>query len=174
MPKPNFNDAPKPLLEVAKYLRSSSAKLKIRQGVLNGRRVDFFKGKHAVNAVMRDTYAKYSKALPAVEDRPAAEKLIADAHQNGFFLRVEKPPKAKTLALQPMQVFSPDAYYIWVYEGSQWRGTLLGLLVLLLTLAGVMFPLWPASLRLGVYYLSLALLGLLALFFGLIVVRFLL
>ncbi|KAI9339562.1 translocation protein Sec62-domain-containing protein [Zopfochytrium polystomum] len=129
-------------------------------------------GKHAVNAILREPYKKYSAALPDASDRPTAEKLIAEVHQSGFFLRVEKPPKSKTLSLQPIQVFSPDAFYIWVYEGNQWWGTLMGLGVLVLTLAGVMFPLWPQFMRTGVYYLSLAFLGLLGLFFGLIIVRF--
>lgn len=37
-------EAPRPILNVAKYLRSSSSGLKNRQGVLNGKRVDYFKG----------------------------------------------------------------------------------------------------------------------------------
>jgi len=42
-------EAPRPPLNisnVAKYLRSSSSGLKNRQGVLNGKRVDYFKGNH--------------------------------------------------------------------------------------------------------------------------------
>ena len=40
-----------------------------------------------------------------------------------------------------------------------------------LILAGVMFPLWPTSLRIGVWYLSMAMLGVIALFFGLAIFR---
>ncbi|KAI8834314.1 translocation protein Sec62-domain-containing protein [Chytridium lagenaria] len=151
-------------------MRSAESKLKIRQGILNGRRVDFFKGKHAANALLRDPYKK-SPARPAIPDREAAEKLLSELLTLGFFIRVEKESKSKVLSLQQLQVFGPEAFYVWVYEGSQWRGTLIGLGVLMLTLAGVMFPLWPASMRLGVYYLSLAVLGLMGLFMGLAVVR---
>jgi hypothetical protein len=38
-------------------------------------------------------------------------------------------------------------------------------------LAGVMFPLWPSTMRLGVWYLSIACLGLVGLFFAIAIVR---
>ena len=38
-------------------------------------------------------------------------------------------------------------------------------------LAGVMFPLWPMTLRLGVWYLSILFLSLLGVFFGIAIVR---
>jgi len=40
-----------------------------------------------------------------------------------------------------------------------------------LMLAGVMFPLWPPIMRLGVWYLSIGMLGLIGLFFAIAVVR---
>ena len=46
--------------------------------------------------------------------------------------------------------------------------------MVLILLAGVMFPLWPPSLRLGVYYLSLGVLGLIGVFMGIAVVRLIL
>lgn len=48
---------------------------------------------------------------------------------------------------------------------------LIGSLVVLITLAGVMFPMWPYELRIGVWYLSMAALGLLGVFFALAVIR---
>lgn len=38
-------------------------------------------------------------------------------------------------------------------------------------LAGVMFPLWPPIMRLGVWYLSMGVLGLVGLFFAIAIVR---
>lgn len=38
-------------------------------------------------------------------------------------------------------------------------------------LAAVMFPLWPSPLRVGVWYLSIGLLGLIGLFFAIAIVR---
>jgi len=38
-------------------------------------------------------------------------------------------------------------------------------------LGGVMFPLWPPTMRLGVWYLSMGMLGLIGLFFAIAIVR---
>lgn len=46
--------------------------------------------------------------------------------------------------------------------------------MILLMLAGVMFPLWPTSMRIGVWYLSIGMLGLIGAFFGLAIVRLIL
>lgn len=46
--------------------------------------------------------------------------------------------------------------------------------MILLMLAGVMFPLWPTSMRVGVWYLSVGMLGLIGAFFGLAIVRLIL
>ncbi|KAI8609971.1 translocation protein Sec62-domain-containing protein [Chytriomyces sp. MP71] len=154
-------------------MRSTESKLKVRQGIFNGHRVDFFKGKHAVNSLLREPYRKDSKR-PEIADRDAAEQFAADLQKNGFFLRVEKQPKNKTLTLQPVQVFSPDAYYIWVYDNAPWWSNLAGVGVLVVIFLGVLFPLWPAFMRQGVYYLSLAFLGLMGLFFALAVFRLIL
>lgn len=43
--------------------------------------------------------------------------------------------------------------------------------MVLIMLAGVMFPLWPVKLRIGVWYLSVGVLGLVGAFMGLAVVR---
>jgi translocation protein SEC62 len=45
------------------------------------------------------------------------------------------------------------------------------MLMVALMLAAVMFPLWPPIMRLGVWYLSVAMLGLIGAFFGLAIVR---
>lgn len=70
-----------------------------------------------------------------------------------------------------MQTFVPTDYYAWFYEGSQWTTYLGGVAMVAIMLAGVMFPLWPPIMRLGVWYLSIGVLGLLGLFFGLAIVR---
>jgi len=43
--------------------------------------------------------------------------------------------------------------------------------MVLVILAGVMFPLWPPIMRLGAYYVSLAMMGFIALFFAIAIVR---
>lgn len=70
-----------------------------------------------------------------------------------------------------MQMFKPEDYYAWFYEGSQWTTYAGGLLMVVILLAGVMFPLWPPIMRLGVWYLSVAALGFIGLFFAIAIVR---
>ena len=94
--------------------------------------------------------------------------------QHGLFVRAGKQPKSKQLTISPPGPFSSDDYYIWVYQGSQIRGMLVGIGVLLLVLTGVMFPLWPASMRQGVYYLSLVMMGLMGALMALGVIRLIL
>ncbi|KAI9005296.1 translocation protein Sec62-domain-containing protein [Gaertneriomyces semiglobifer] len=170
-----FKDVPQDIKAVADFLRGGESKLKVRQGVLNGRRVDYFKGKHAVNAILREPYRKkQTKLRPQVSDRPGGEELLTRLFTQKFFVKVQKASKSKQLELVPQPVnFEPESYYAWVYEGSQLKGILIGTGVLLVTFAGVMFPLWPTSLRMGVYYLSLGLLGLMGVFLGIVVVRLL-
>jgi hypothetical protein len=70
-----------------------------------------------------------------------------------------------------MQLFKPDEYYAWFYEGSQWTNYVGGVAMVAIILAGVMFPLWPPILRLGVWYLSLVFLGLIGLLLFISVIR---
>ncbi|KAI8826008.1 translocation protein Sec62-domain-containing protein [Fimicolochytrium jonesii] len=176
----DLKSIPKEFVATADFLRSGDAKLTLKQGTLDGRRVDFFKGKHAVNALLR----KPSPKRPTVTSRPTAESHLSELHRNGLFIQVDRsskptkpttpgggPPPIPLQLSQPQAPFSPDNYYAWVYEGSQLKGILIGTGVLAVTFAGVMFPLWPASLRQGVYYLSLGLLGLMGLFMVLVLFR---
>lgn len=93
-----------------------------------------------------------------------------------FFLRVDRQPGAtatapKNLSFFQQQSFVPDGYFAWFYEGSQWTTYLGGIAMVAVMLAGVMFPLWPPTLRLGVWYLSIGVLVLIGAFFGIAILR---
>jgi translocation protein SEC62 len=95
-----------------------------------------------------------------------------------FFLRVQRGAPSgssssspKVLQVIPEQKFVPDEYYVWFFEGSQWTTYAGAVLMVGIMLGGVMFPLWPPIMRLGVWYLSMAMLGLIALFFAIAIVR---
>lgn len=77
----------------------------------------------------------------------------------------------KVLEIDRQQKFEADQYYVWFLEGSKLKSMLGGIAMVAVILAGVMFPLWPTSLRIGVWYLSMAMLGVIALFFGLAIFR---
>jgi translocation protein SEC62 len=79
-----------------------------------------------------------------------------------------------TVRIQQHQEANDDNYYIWLYEGSQWKQKLYAVLALVVVVAVVLFPLWPLILRQGVWYLSMGVLGLLGLFFAMAIFRLIL
>jgi translocation protein SEC62 len=169
--------APPELRSVAQFLRGSSSGMKIRVGAINGKRIDYFKGKSAIKALLSPSYAKL-KSVPKVTNEEEADTLLNSLIPFAFFLRVDRGAPSgtssnspKQVTVNPIQAFKPEDYYAWFYEGSQWTTYAGGVLMVAIMLAGVMFPLWPPTMRLGVWYLSIACLGLVGLFFAIAIVR---
>jgi translocation protein SEC62 len=134
-------------------------------------------GKSAVKAILSPAYQKL-KGVPPVRNEEEAAVVLRAANAFAFFIRVQRGEPTGTSSSSPkalqviqQQMFSPDEYYAWFYDGSQWTTYAGGLLMVGILLAGVMFPLWPPIMRLGVWYLSMGMLGLIGLFFGLAIVR---
>lgn len=171
--------------------------MKVRVGALNGKRADYFKGapcpsdratssrflipriagKSAVKALTSPAYAKV-KNVPKITTEDEARALLASIVPYAFYLRVDRgapsgssPNSPKLLTVNQVQMFQETEYYVWFYEGSQWLTYLGAAAMLAVILAGVMFPLWPPTLRLGVWYLSMGVLGLIGLFFAIAIVR---
>ncbi|WFD31736.1 Translocation protein S62 [Malassezia sp. CBS 17886] len=171
-------NAPPQLRNLANFLRGK-AQIKTRHGVVNGRRVDYFKGSVAMDAVLSPAYAKLKNVPPQPADAEGAERLLHSALPYAFYLRVDRgpPPASKDgkllrpLQVNQMQTFEPELYYAWFYEGSQLGVKLAGLGMVVLMLAGVMFPLWPSFMRRGVWYLSVGVLGLFGLLMVVAVIR---
>lgn len=142
--------------------------------------------------------SKKNSLLPAVTDRASAENIFKmlpismlalrvakledgenpahgqPGHQHGGGGRKSKQKGKKGLwnvKIEPQQDANDEYHYIWLYEGSQWKQKLYSIGALVIVLALVLFPLWPYTLRKGVWWLSMACLGLLAAFFGLAIVR---
>lgn len=185
--------APPDVAKVAQFLRGGNAGIKIRVGALNGKRLDYFKGaffvnfrrnlanayigKSAIKALLSPAYAKLA-GVPKVTTEAEAQTLLSAVNAFAFFLRVQRGGPTGTSASSPKalqiiqeQKFVPEEYYAWFYNGSQWTVYAGGILMVAIMLAGVMFPLWPPTMRLGVWYLSIAMLGLIGLFFAIAVVR---
>lgn len=96
---------------------------------------------------------------------PSALLLVAcTSDPSAFFLRTDRPAadtpsgQPRTLLLSQSQAIDPLAYYAWFYDGSPLYTILGGIAMVAIMLAGVMFPLWPVKLRVGVWYLSIAVL----------------
>ncbi|CAH0691702.1 unnamed protein product [Spodoptera exigua] len=84
----------------------------------------------------------------------------------------EKKKRKIRLEMHMDQVFldTLDAY-VWIYDPKPWYYWLCGILVVVGTITVCMFPLWPATVRKGVYYLSIAAAGFLVTIIGLTVLR---
>ncbi|KAJ1956552.1 Translocation protein S62 [Dispira parvispora] len=170
-----MDGAPKEILNVAKYLRSSQKSgLRVREGILNGRRVEYFKGKSAVSAILREQYK--SSTRPPAADRSEAAEVLSDLVHYQFVVRCDRNDEQDTrqLRLNPMQSFQEDYYYAWLYDDSQWMVVLGGIGLVALVLACVMFPLWPPIFRNGAWYVSVAGLGFLGFLFVLSIIRLIL
>jgi translocation protein SEC62 len=132
-------------------------------------------GKSAIKALLSSNYAALS-SVPKVQSELDAVTLLSKIMPFAFFLRVDRQAGSsssspKHLTFFPQQSFVEDGYFAWFYEGSQWTTYLGGIAMVAIMLAGVMFPLWPPTLRLGVWYLSIGVLVLIGAFFGIGLVR---
>jgi translocation protein SEC62 len=127
--------------------------------------------------VLSPAYAKLT-SVPKVTSEAEAIALLFSITRYAFFVRVDRglptgssSSSPKLLSLSEDQNFLPGEYFAWFYDGSQWTTYVGGLLMVAVMLGAVMFPLWPSPLRLGVWYLSTGMLGLIGLFFAIAIVR---
>lgn len=181
---------PKPeAIAVAKFLQSQN--LKNRTCIFQEKRKDMFKVKRAIRALHSDAYKKArakNPLLPEVNDRVTAEntfKLLPlsmlalrvskiDPHEGHDHGKKKRVKGLWTVKIEQHQEARDDYHYVWLYEGAQWKNKLYAAGALILILAVVFFPVWPYHLRLGVWYLSMAMLGVLGLFFAMAIVRLIL
>jgi len=184
--------APPELKNIALWLRNKSG-IKLKTGIYQGKRVDYFKGKSAIKALQSPAYAKLSSVpKPAPSTPESAIILLTSIIPHAFFLKVNRgakvssqpasssaaaasaapPIKSRLVEIAPQQpAFNAEEYYVFLFEGSQTKTIVGGVLMVLVILAGVMFPLWPVTLRIGVWYLSIGVLGLIGVFFGMVIFR---
>ena len=127
--------------------------------------------------------------LTPVTNRAQAEEVFKQLPLSLLALRVSKidpheghahaKPKKRikglwTVKVEQQQEVRDDVHFIWLYEGPQWKTKLYAVGALAVILAVVLFPLWPIKLRIGVWYLSMGMLGLIGLFFLMAIFRLIL
>ncbi|CAG8982852.1 hypothetical protein HYALB_00006662 [Hymenoscyphus albidus] len=180
-------------IALAKFLQSQD--LKMRTCILNGQRKDMFKVKRALRAIQSPEYAKArskNPLLPEITDRASLENCFKLLPLSLLALRVSKidpheghdhaPGAHKikrtkglwTVRIEQQQECREDLHFVWLYEGSQIKQKLYAAGALAIIFAIVLFPLWPMKMRLGVWYLSMGMLGLIGLFFAMSIVRLIL
>jgi translocation protein SEC62 len=179
-------------IAVANFLKSQE--LKNRTVIHDEKRKDMFKVKRAIRALQSPAYEKArtkNPLLPPVTDRATAEntfKLLplsllalkvdkidpSHGHEGHSHAKTKRIKGLWTVRIVQHQDAEDDSYYIWLYEGSQWRMKLYAAGALVAIMAVVLFPLWPFFMRQGVWYISMAMLGLVGLFFAMAIVRLIL
>ncbi|KAI1713789.1 translocation protein sec62 domain-containing protein [Ditylenchus destructor] len=82
------------------------------------------------------------------EDKKADEPLQEE--------ECKKKKKKVKLIAHDIQTFvvDPSDVFVWIFDPTPFFKKMIGLLIVLGTIAGCLFPLWPDWLRLGIYYLS--------------------
>lgn len=183
---PNIKEADPRAVAVANYLRHHNL-LKQRQCILNGKRSDFFRVKRAVRALEDPKYQKAqrkNKNLPEINKREDALEAFRLLPLNRLAFRVGKmeTEEAKKAGLKPVrgipvvqvvpqQEFGDDMYYTWFYEPVPMLTYVYAALAVIAIFGIILFPLWPVKLRVGVWYLSMGLIGFLCLFFVIAIIR---
>jgi translocation protein SEC62 len=151
--------------------------------------------KRAIRALESPAYTKARKKnplLPEITDRASLENTFKLLPLSLLALRVSKidpheghdhaPGAHKTkrvkglwtVKIEQQQECREDLHFVWLYEGTQIKQKLYAVGALIIVFAVVMFPLWPMKMRLGVWYLSMGMLGLIGLFFAMAIFRLIL
>lgn len=160
---------------IAQFLRHLGT-LKNKSGVLDGKRVEYFKGKNALQALQSELYQKArhkNQHLPEVTSLQQAGEAMRLLPIHLLALRVDLLEKEKTkkagqtkssrkLEINRQQEISEDHHYVWFYEYIPLTTKLAGFGLLALVFSVIMYPLWPPKMRVGVYYLSWLALGFIA------------
>lgn len=163
--------------------------LKQRQGIVTNtkNRSDFFRYKRFERAILSEEYAKKVSNTPLLESvtekaqiqqafikliqnqlvLPATKLKTKEAKSKGISVDKQTP----ALVLTNKAALNDDEYYVWNFNPPNPYLILYTILALVLVFALILFPLWPVWMRKGVWYLSNVALGIIALFFGLAIVR---
>lgn len=134
------------------------------------------KGSFATRALLSPSYAK-QRGCPPVATAEEAHAVLQELLNAGLFLRARSVNNTKFLQPDMSRVWSDEALYAWIYEGSQLTTILGGLLLLAALLAFMLFPLWPTAIRskasYGLNFAMYAGMGIVALLVGISIVRML-
>ncbi|SCU84809.1 LADA_0D03928g1_1 [Lachancea dasiensis] len=179
---------PQTPVAVASLLRHHNL-LKQRQGLFQSRHVDFFRYKRFVRALNSSEYTSKSAnqpdLYPPVHNDEDARKVFIELIKTQLVVPCKKLHSAEckdhgvkpnkdypNLLLSDKATLQPDEYYTWNFNAKTFTDYLLVIGIVVGILAFVCYPLWPASMRRVVYYISLALLALIGVFFGIAILRF--
>ena len=146
---PSFYLEDKGLSDLAKHLRSSKG-VKIKQGVLEGRRVDYFKGSKLIECMLgKDKNKTWPSHLPKIENEKIALKLasIMISKSGEYFVRAERcaPERKGHFEVHEYHTLfeKHKSDYIWMMSGSQWGSNFMTGFIIALVVAFTLLPIWP-------------------------------
>lgn len=174
-------------LAIASLIRHHKL-LKQRQGLFQSRTVDFFRYKRFVRALQSPEYKKKAEQrpdlFPPTESLEQIKLIFVDLiksqivvptiklHSNELAENDLRPNKDyPNLIISKKATLQDNEYYVWNYNPKSIWDYVMVVGIVSIILAVVCYPLWPASMRRGSYYISFAALILLSSFFVLAFVR---
>lgn len=170
--------------KVADFLKQ---KCPTKQTMMDGHgKVKYFEAAKAIDLLMdskfatsgdkaifttRDSVAKYLNELLKMEFFIRAEKItvkkvdregkevssVTDSPGSPASKDGKKKKKIKLEAHQVQRFIDGSHAYVWIYDPTSWRDIALGTLVVAGSIGLCLFPLWPANVRQGVYYITMSL-----------------
>lgn len=157
------------LKKFADFLRGKNGP-KTKDATMQGKRVEYVKGDKLVAYLCKKDYA--AKDRP--EQLTKAEGTAIGSHllKNSYIHKaVRHPEQKKELFVTKPQTFELDGFYVWMYEGSTSFKNLMTGALIATAIALTLFPLWPQSMKVVIWYISVTFLVFMMVF---IVVRLLL
>ena len=107
------------------------------------------------------------------KNKPTAEAAAASKDDDAKEKDKNKKKKFKFEHHEDQAIIdSPNEFYVWIYSPTTIKQYILGALLVIGCIGVCLFPLWPAEVRTGVYYLSLVLASLLGVLLSLAVFKY--
>ncbi|KAM9789413.1 translocation protein SEC62 [Neosynchiropus ocellatus] len=100
---------------------------------------------------------KKGKKEKKKESEPAESKKEKTDDSPGSPKKKKEVKKKFKLEPHEDQLFlDGNEVYVWIYDPVHFKTFAMGLILVIAVIAATLFPLWPAEMRVGVYYLSVA------------------
>jgi translocation protein SEC62 len=126
----------------------------------------------------KETSGKDKESKKETKSKEEKNTDAESSHAEGKLEKKDDKEKRKRkirLEMHPQQLFvDGHEAYVWIFDPIPMSYWIFGTLLVIGAIVICLFPLWPPTLRKGVYYLSIAAAGFLVFLLGLVVIRFML
>ncbi|XP_042195071.1 translocation protein SEC62-like [Callorhinchus milii] len=112
--------------------------------------------KKSKKEIVKDEKSKKEKEKKKDTEK---EEIKKDKKEEAPGTPKKKKDAKKKFKLEPNgdQIFiDGNEVYVWIYDPVHFKTFAMGLILVIAVIAATLFPLWPAEMRVGVYYLSVA------------------